>query len=130
MIPLAVTKALQAAQVRTEIPARYQLEAARNAHRELVKLDAAGAAGTPRALAVALRLLDLIPLERLEAHHRQTADRNAARAAAAGRARSAAVDYNPTAVRAWARETGRPCPARGRYLPPELVEAYREAIAS
>jgi hypothetical protein len=45
----------------------------------------------------------------------------------AGRARAAGIDYDPVAVRAWAKANGLPCPVKGRFLPPELVAAYRAA---
>ena len=44
-----------------------------------------------------------------------------------GRARDAAANYPAAQVRAWAREHGIPCPDRGRYLPPDVVAAWRAA---
>ena len=55
-----------------------------------------------------------------------TAGPSAARVAA-GRARAAAATYPARTVRAWARRAGHDVPALGRYLPTQIVEAWRAA---
>ena len=42
-----------------------------------------------------------------------------------GTDRAASVDYDPAAVRLWAKAHGWDAPAKGRYLPVDLVTAYR-----
>lgn len=46
---------------------------------------------------------------------------------AGGHARAASADYPAAEVRAWARTHGIPCPGRGRYLPADVVDAWRRA---
>lgn len=53
----------------------------------------------------------------------------AGRSSAAGLARSSRVDYVPAAVRAWAKDAGLDVPAKGRYLPRNVVDAWRDAGA-
>ena len=46
-----------------------------------------------------------------------------------GTDRAATVDYDPAAVRTWAKANGWDAPARGRYLPVALIDAYQAATA-
>ena len=46
---------------------------------------------------------------------------------AGGADRAASVDYDPAAVRTWAKANGWDAPARGRYLPVALIDAYQAA---
>ena len=39
------------------------------------------------------------------------------------------IDYDPTVVRAWAKANHWQPPARGRYLPLDLIDAWRAATA-
>ena len=39
------------------------------------------------------------------------------------------ADYDPATVRAWAKANGMDAPTRGRYLPIDLVTAWRKATA-
>lgn len=126
MTAAIVRRALDRAEERATIPAPHRLESATNAHTELEKLTRDGAAHSPRALAVAMRLLDLLQIERLQAAASIRAERATARAQTAGQARAAAADYDPRIVRAWAREHGYTVPARGRYLPEHIVTAWRQ----
>ena len=42
-----------------------------------------------------------------------------------GADRAASVDYDPAMVRTWAKANGWDAPGKGRYLPDDLVAAYR-----
>lgn len=81
-----------------------------------------------RTLALALKARDLMLLERLSAEAVRSERSLAAQAAA--RIRGRLVDYDPELIRAWALENGHRVPARGRFLPGPIVEAYRRAQCS
>ena len=49
--------------------------------------------------------------------------------AAGGADRAASVDYDPALVRAWAKAHGWDAPAKGRYLPTDLIVAWRTDTA-
>lgn len=89
--------------------------------REAAQLDPAAA----RTFALALKARDLLLLERLAAEAGRAQRSTSAHAAAILRA--GMLDYDPEQVRAWARENGHDVPARGRYLPPAIVAAWRAA---
>lgn len=128
MSAYTVRRALEhAKEQHATIPDRHHLESARNAALELHKLVRDGAGHTPRALTVALKLIDLLHIERLQAAAAMREERDRDRATIAGRARAAAADYDTATVRAWARANGVPCPARGRYLPEHIVTAWKAA---
>ena len=48
---------------------------------------------------------------------------------AGGVDRAASVDYDPAIVRTWAKANGWDAPTKGRYLPLDLLTAWREATA-
>lgn len=92
---------------------------------ELLEARAAGQLDTARGLVILDRTHRLVSLEIAAwAESRRSAGRAAS---AAGAARAATVDYDPSVVRAWARAHGVDCPERGRYLPAEVVDAWRAA---
>ena len=99
----------------------------------IASLDAAAAeladtTDPQRAYAVALRIIDLAQRERLQAAHLVIVQQRQRQARAAGQARAAlAQGIDVPAVRAWAKSQGIDCPARGRYLPADVVQAYQEA---
>lgn len=81
----------------------------------------------PRALVLALRVLDGSHAERRHVAQVMRSTSRQAAAAAAGRARAAAVTYDPATVRAWALAQNLDVPRAGRYLPDDVVVAWREA---
>jgi hypothetical protein len=81
----------------------------------------------PRTLVLALRLLDARHAERDHSRKVQRARARHTAAQTAGRVRAASVNYHPPTVRSWAKANGIPCPPRGRYLPSDVVDAWRRA---
>lgn len=81
----------------------------------------------PRTLVLALRVLDQSHAERRHIAQVLRSTSRQAAAAVAGRARAAAVTYDPATVRAWALEQNLDVPRVGRYLPDDVVVAWREA---
>lgn len=63
------------------------------------------------------------------AHVVPVTDAVASTRAAGGKATSRDLGYDARTIRVWARENNIPCPARGRYLPAAVVQAWREATA-
>lgn len=89
---------------------------------------ATGVLEQQRAYVVALRVIDLAMRERTHAEHAIMAAQRQQQTRAAGRQRAALAEgIDARAVRAWAREHGIPCPARGRYLPADVLEQYQAA---
>lgn len=82
----------------------------------------------PRTLVAALRVLRALEAEHTAALAAAAQRARSRSAQAAGRARAAQVEHlDPKTVRAWAKAQGLDVPARGRYLPADVVAAYAEA---
>jgi hypothetical protein len=94
------------------------------AYRDAIAGDARGM----RAYVIALQIIDLGHQERHQAAELMRAQLRTDAARKAGQARAAAaLEVDVPACRSWAVAHGYDVPSRGRYLPGDVVAAWREA---
>ena len=108
------------------------VNAAIRAHRQVpISFQARGATEaiarwkTTPTYVLGLVVIDTVEAEVARWETALTEDKIAAQRAIAGRGRAAAAaGINPADVRMWAKTKGLDCPAKGRYLPKALIDAY------